>query len=211
LKALLDSLVADWQARPTLRYGVLAIGAVLWLYGLLVASDAVRERDAAIQREARQIARMERDAQETVWVERATEAKALLSRQGVTVPEVETLGLAQAGLQDWLTGKARDAGLAGATITVTSGVEGGGTARDASRPAASAKPEQTVDITWLIRAQMRAEFRPLPMYEFLNLMHTADRRVWIENLTIRMQPTPRAELQIVAPYRQKKKAEKGGT
>jgi hypothetical protein len=201
--APLDSLVADWQARPTLRYGVLAIGAVLWLYGLLVASDALRERDAAIQREARQLARMERDAQEAAWVERAAEAKALLSRQGVAVPEVETLGLAQAGLQDWLTGKARDAGLTGATITVTSGVEGGGAAREASR--AAARPEQAVDVTWLIRAQMRAEFQPLPMYAFLNQMHTADRRVWIENLTIRMQPTPRAEFQIVAPYRQKKK------
>lgn len=102
------SLAELWQqaqhelaGNPRLRIGVLAIAAIVSLYGWLVLLDW---RDAAAREYAAQRQRLEKIqalAGQDVWLERATQAAELRAALEAQLPEADTLGLAQASVQSW--------------------------------------------------------------------------------------------------------------
>jgi len=207
LRDLLVSLGHEWSERPTLRIGVVCIAGILWLYGLLVWYDAIVERDRVLVQKAKQLARLEAQAVETQWPERLQEAERRLLRFESSVKVVESLGQAQADLQDWVSEQARGAGLRNVTVSLSGTPSVGPLGVVQSPPAAAPPPkaaggpEAALSLGWVVRAQVRSDFSPVVAYDMLAALSSGSRRSWIESISIQMQPSPRWELQVVSAYR----------
>jgi hypothetical protein len=92
---------SELAANARLRVGVLAIAAIVLLYGWLLLLDW---RDAAASEYAAQRQRLEKIqalAGQDYWLARATEAAELRAALEAQLPEADTLGLAQASVQSW--------------------------------------------------------------------------------------------------------------
>lgn len=208
LRDLFTSLQHEWSERPALRLGVACIAGILWLYGLLVWYDAAAERDRGLAQKARQLARIEAQAGETQWPERLQEAERRLLGFESSVRKVESLGQAQGDLQDWVNEQARTAGLRNVAVTL-SGVPSVGMASGVPSPAVALAPpaqvaggpEAVLGLGWVVRAQVRSEFSPVTAYDMLAALSSGSRRVWVDSITIQMQPAPRWELQLASAYR----------
>ena len=207
LRDLLASLGHEWNERPALRTGVVCIAGILWLYGLLVWYDAIVERDRVLVQKAKQLARIEAQAVETQWPERLQEAERRLLRFESSVKVVESLGQAQADLQDWVGEQARGAGLRNVTVSLSGAPSGGPLGGRQPAPAAAPPPkaaggpEAALGLGWVVRAQVRSDFSPVAAYDMLAALSSGSRRSWIESISIQMQPSPRWELQVVSAYR----------
>src|SRR5690606_5387544 len=89
-------------ANPRLRYGVLAIAAILVLYLFLVLQDwqsGLAERHAS---RSGYLAKMQALAGQEVWIQRAAAVARTRAAPEAEIPEMATLGLAQASAQGWL-------------------------------------------------------------------------------------------------------------
>lgn len=208
LRDLFAALSRDWSERPALRTGAVCIVGILWLYGLLVGYDALVEKDRELTLKASQLARIELQAAETQWPERAQEAERRLLRFESSVKLVESLGQAQADLQDWVNEQARAAALRNVAVTLSGapsvGPLGGSlpaTSGTATPPPLASGPEVALGLGWVVRAQVRSDFSPVAGYDMLAALASGSRRVWVESVTIQMEPAPRWEFQVASAYR----------
>ncbi|MDG6348856.1 hypothetical protein QAA18_08930 [Luteimonas sp. 8-5] len=105
MKALAPALAnarRELAANPRLRYGVLAIAAILVLYLFLVLQDwqsGLAERHAS---RSGYLAKMQALAGQEVWIQRAAAVARTRAALEAEIPEMATLGLAQASAQGWL-------------------------------------------------------------------------------------------------------------
>src|SRR5690606_9627591 len=105
VKALAPALASarrELAANPRLRYGVLAIAAILVLYLFLVLQgwqSGLAERHAT---RSGYLAKMQALAGQEVWIQRAAAVARTRAALEAEIPEMATLGLAQASAQGWL-------------------------------------------------------------------------------------------------------------
>lgn len=208
LRDLVASLGHEWSERPSLRTGTACILGILWLYALLVWYDALVERDRVLTQKAKQLARLEAQAAETHWPERLQEAERRLLRFESSVKVVESLGQAQADLQDWVNEQARNAALRNVAVALSGAPPVGPLGAPQLTPSGAmtpppvtSGPEVALGLGWVVRAQVRSEFSPVGAYDMLAALSSGSRRVWIESITIQMQPAPRWEFQVASAYR----------
>ncbi len=208
VRDLLATIRQEWNENASVRTGVLLIVGILWLYGLLVWHDTLGERDRALEQKARQLARVEAQAAETQWPDRLKEAEGRLLRFESSVKVVDSLGQAQADLQDWLNEQARTATLRSVAVTLAGAApanvlgssQPGATSAGSPRSLANG-PEVALGLGWVVRAKLQSEFSPVAAYDLLAALSSGSRRVWIESMAIRLQPAPRLELQVASAYR----------
>lgn len=100
------TLVEDLRTNQRLRLGVVAIVAILVLYGLLEWRDQLAASKADYRRLLTQLARVTQYRQAPVgvdvWQARASEAEQALSQARDQLWHNKSTGLAQAQVQDWL-------------------------------------------------------------------------------------------------------------
>ena len=214
VRDLVATLRQEWNENASVRTGVLLIVGILWLYGLLVWHEALGERDRALDQKARQLARMEAQAAETQWPDRLKEAEGRLLRFESSVKVVDSLGQAQADLQDWLNEQARTAAvrnvavtLAGAPPVSAFGGSPPGASAEGSPRSMAGGPEVALGLGWVVRAKVQSEFSPVAAYDLLAALSSGSRRVWIESMAIRLQPAPRLEFQVASAYRSRPSVE----
>lgn len=93
---------SEWANNPRLRLGVAVIAAVLAVYLLLVLRDwraGLQEQFAA---RSEHLQKMQSLAGQDEWIARAQDARKLRQALDAQIPEVATVGLAQAGIQTWV-------------------------------------------------------------------------------------------------------------
>lgn len=93
---------SEWANNPRLRLGVAVIAAVLAVYLLLVLRDwraGLQEQYAA---RSEHLQKMQSLAGQDEWIARAQDARKLRQALDAQIPEVATVGLAQAGIQTWV-------------------------------------------------------------------------------------------------------------
>jgi hypothetical protein len=123
----LESALGEARQNPRLQFGLVAIGAIVVLYGLLLWGDAIEssERRVARAHEELRLAGSS-DAAEQRWrdaAQRAAEAAAAIESRLWQAP---TLAQAQAEIQDWAERTLTNAGARGVTVSIgtdTGGVE----------------------------------------------------------------------------------------
>jgi hypothetical protein len=101
LAALIDQARREWAGNRRLRIGGLAIGAILGFYLLLVLRDWQSALQLQYAARTEHLQKMQALAGQDIWIARAQAAQSLRRGLEAEIPEVATLGLAQAGIQTW--------------------------------------------------------------------------------------------------------------
>jgi len=189
------ALLAGVKANPRLRLGLWLIVGIVWLYGLLLLRDETRHAASEHQALAKKVARIQAQAKQTEWMERVEPARALQLELESRLWRESTIGLAQAGFQDWLNQAVQQASLTRSVVTVA--------AQEESPPEKSAAGATEANLDggiWKVSAKVGFDFTPKGLYALMGRLAEHDKRIVVEALVIRGAPSPRAEMVLVAHF-----------
>lgn len=187
LQTMLADAREEFRASRTLRYGIYAIAALLWLYAILVLRDAATaKRESWLGAEAR-IVRAKALAASGDWATRSTEVKSALADYETLLWKDGSVGLSQASAQESLARSLAAAGLAVRQVRPSVGD--------------SAVSNELSDVL-PIRIQASFDFRQPAFHNWLALLgkERAEKRpaFVIDSLTVRGAPTPVVEVVLAA-------------
>lgn len=177
----LAGIRGEWQANPRLRWGVLAIGVIAWVYAVLLLNDLRLKLHEDYRQQTLRLYKVAALAGKDEWIGRAQDAKALRRALDSQVPGASSTGMAQADAQGWVKALVN---ATGPKLTT----EG----RDATRvdPASG---------LWKVPMTLRGTTEPGPLLEMLRQIESSERLVVVESLEINNRQ--RMNLQItIAPY-----------
>jgi hypothetical protein len=189
----LTNAANELRTNARLRFGVYAIVASLWIYGLLVLHDHVKREKTAWQGTEEQIVRIKNAAANVDWTTRAQDVKASLADYERLLWRDGSVSVSQAALQENL---ARTFAAAGVQVRATQIA-----AVDANAPQSSDPTLASIADLAPIRIRAQVDFRPQSFYAWL-LTLNRDRiekrpTVIIESLTIRSGATPVADIEFL--------------
>lgn len=192
------AFVAEVKSNPRLRWGILGIVAILWLYGILELRDAVQTKSDVYRTANRKAARIHAMANQTEWPSRLVEAQAMQVDLENRLWRENTIGLAQASFHDWLSLQAQKSNMTKVQLTVAKQDDDGGDGKDLSGKSDSGASAKTG--LWKISARIAFDFNPQSFYPWLSQFTLNEKKVVVESLTIRSMPVPKAELLLVAYF-----------
>jgi hypothetical protein len=186
-------LLAEARGNRRLRWGLWAILGLLWAYGVLALRDEAAVRANTYIVAARRAAQQETEAQSTGWMSRAEAARVLKAQLESRLWQANSIGLAQAALQDWLSRALQAAKAVRPAVTVTA----------SDTPVAEGAPgggRGQVEDLWKVSAKLEFAFAPESLMAVLEALEGSQHTVAVESLEVRTEPTPRAEIGVVAYF-----------
>lgn len=205
---MVEELLAQLRANARLRWGLALIVAIGWFYGVLELRDDVQHQARQFDSAAQAVARLNGQLAQPEWVERAKAARALAVQLEGRLWQAPTSGLAQSALQDWLLGTAVKVGLAPPQISVAlvEDAVSGAAAVNAPAVAPASAESTTPPNLWKLRAKLGFDFNAPALLDLLARMENNDKQLVIKQLTIRKEPAPRVELEVLAYFQKPAKA-----
>lgn len=180
LAASWAELRLQWQVNLRLRGGVWLIVGILWVYGLLLATDAVQLMHKGSEAVVAQIDRLVPLTRANPWPARVDEARqqlAALRSMEWAEGEDGDPGLTEAALQDWVRATAARAGLRLREMTI-------------SRPDAVAGPAGAGASSKSVKLRLSTEWSRIELMAFLAEVGRSERVVVVERLLLRPGATP---------------------
>ena len=191
---LIKRLIAELKNNMRLRVGVAIVVGIVWLYLILVMHDWYRDKMSEYDSLAEKAMRLKSVAGETGWMDRLKSAKAMQAEFEDGLWKNATLGLAQAGIQDWLNQRFAESGVMHPSVVMAENSDEG---------------EGVPSDLWKIKAKLVFDFNPQTLNSLMIAMEKNRNRIIFESLHIYKEPMPRVEAVIVA-YCQKTGNDKGG-
>lgn len=181
----LGRLSSELRDNPRLRYGLLAIGAIVWIYGLLLLSDArapARERLAQLEDRLATARAEERDSG---WPARGAAAAQQLAALRALLWRAPSRSLAEAAFRDWLQNAAQTSGLKIRALAVqTADRNGAPGATAAPPPGATPLAGPLPPDVERLRARVTVEFAPQPWANFMLRIASSARVINVERIAI---------------------------
>ena len=190
---MIKQLLSQIRGNPRLRWGIWAIAAILWLYGVLLLRDALREGSNQYESAVKRAAVLQAKGGEQAWLERAEQARLLRVELEGRLWRAATPGLAQASFQDWLNLALLQTGIGRPAITLAATGDG--------RANAAAESAGLPDDLWPVQVRLEFDFDPQTFLALSWRLAENPQQVSIESLSIRLEPTPRAEAVLIAHFR----------
>lgn len=183
-------LRGQWVANRRLRWGLLAIGAILWVQGLLMAGDsaqAMRQQAEALRED---VDRLQVQARSKAWPGRADDARQQVVALRSMLWQETDVGLAEAAAQDWVRALAAKLGIGIRELAVSRP----GTAVG---PAAAASAAPQLAGVQPIRLRLSLDLNRLALMGFLAELAQHERVVVVDRLVLRpVSQPPTAELDL---------------
>jgi hypothetical protein len=183
-------LRGQWVANRRLRWGLLAIGAILWVQGLLMAGDsaqAMRQQAEALRED---VDRLQVQARSKAWPGRADDARQQVVALRSMLWQETDVGLAEAAAQDWVRALAAKLGIGIRELAVSRP----GTAVG---PAAAASAAPQLAGVQPIRLRLSLDLNRLALMGFLAELAQHERVVVVDRLVLRpVSQPPSAELDL---------------
>jgi len=190
-----SELRSQWAGNRRLRWGLLAIGAMLWIQGVLLLDDAavgLRQQAAALRED---VERLQPLARNKVWPGRAEDARQQVGAlRSMLWPETD-LGVAEAAAQDWLRALANKSRLGIRNLAV-SRPAASGTAASAAAPGAAS--------VQAVRLRMTTELDRPALTAFLAELARNEQVVIVDRLALRtasQPPVAEMDLRLLASLR----------
>lgn len=186
----ISGLRAQWLGNRRLRWGLLAVGGLLWLQALLLLGDAaagLREKAAALRED---VQRLQPLARSKVWPGRAEDARQQLAAlRSMLWPESD-LGVAEAAAQDWVRALAAKSRLGIRNLAVSRPAA-------AAPTAASATPGALPSNVQAVRLRLTVELHRAALVAFLAELARSEQVVVVDRLALRTASQPAvAELDL---------------
>ena len=207
---MLGNFFNQLRDNPRLRWGVLLIIGIFWLYGVLVLRDDLQEKTLQQRSVVQSISRLRAQLAQTEWAARLTPARVLAVQLEGKLWQAPTSGLAQAAFQDWLNATLLKAGVASPQVSVTvvdDALTGPNTssASAASSTSAGSGPNSdpgavanTPTDLWKIKAKLSFELGATVASDILARIESNEKQVVVSALNVRKEPSPRVEMELFA-------------
>lgn len=189
------ALRSQWVGNRRLRWGLLAIGGMLWIEGLLLLGDAAvgLRRQAASLRE--DVERLQPLARSKVWPGRAEDARQQVGAlRSMLWPETD-LGVAEAAAQDWVRALATKSRLGIRNLAVS---------RPAAAATAASAAAPNAASVQAVRLRMTSELDRPALMAFLAELARNEQVVVVDRLALRtasQPPVAELELRLLASLR----------
>ena len=189
------ALRSQWVGNRRLRWGLLAIGGMLWIEGLLLLGDAAvgLRRQAASLRE--DVERLQPLARSKVWPGRAEDARQQVGAlRSMLWPETD-LGVAEAAAQDWVRALATKSRLDIRNLAISRPATAA-TAASAAVPGAAG--------VQAVRLRMTSELNRPALMAFLAELARNEQVVVVDRLALRtasQPPVAELDLRLLASLR----------
>ena len=184
------ALRGQWVANRRLRWGLLAIGAILWVQGLLMASDsaqAMRQQTEALRED---VDRLQVQARSKAWPSRADDARQQVGALRSMLWQETDIGLAEAAAQDWVRALAAKLGIGIRELAVSR-------TGTAAGPAAAASATPQLAGVQPVRLRLTLDLNRLALMGFLAELAQHERVVVVDRLVLRpVSQPPTAELDL---------------
>jgi len=166
-----------------LRLGLVAIMAILIIYGLLEWRDHLASATTDYRRLLNQVARLGQQKQPEQWQKRAVEARQALAEARAQLWHNASSGLAQAQVQDWLNGVLRQADAKAYVVRVSE--------PDTALDSQSLKARLPQELSQLVPLRARVEFNsdPAVLLALLAAMNDSRQRIVVDTLNIKALKT----------------------
>ena len=210
---MFDKLAAELGASRRLRLGLALIVAVLWLYGVLLLSDARDERTRGFRQASVQLARLQEAAGQTEWPQRLEEAKILQAALESGLWRGDSLGLSRAALQDWLAQQMKQAQVPRPLITLAAQEDDAAGAPGGAAPAGGAPAAEAAELAaglWKVKAKLNFDFTAESLPLLLARLAAPSPRVTVESLRVVREPVARVEMVVVAYFQKPQPAQAAG-
>lgn len=203
---MFNTLKADLQSNPRLRLWLALIVGAIGLYSLLLMREMLQNAEQKERAASLAISRLRAQLGQAEWLERLPPAQVMRTQLEGRLWQAPTGGLAQAALQDWLTGALAQAKATKTLMAVTVVDEITG---DASTPApAGAAGDGTAPTPpdlWKIKATVGFDFNQTSLLDLLQRIETHDKHLVVNALSVRKEPVSRVEIELLG-YFQKQAA-----
>ena len=181
---------SQWAGNRRLRWGLLAIGGILWLQGLLLLGEVsvgLRQQGTSLRED---IARLQPLVRGNVWPGRVDEARQRVAALRSMLWQESDIGVAEAAAQDWLRAVAAKARLGIRNLAISRPPA----AATAATAAATASNTGSVHP---IRVRLTTELSRLALTGFLAELARNEQVIVVERLTLHTasQP-PAAEMEL---------------
>ena len=189
----LAALRGQWSANRRLRWGLLAIGAILWMQGLLMLGDsaqALRQQADSLRED---VERLQVQARSKVWPGRADDARQQVAALRSMLWQEGEIGLAEAAAQDWVRALATRVGLGVRELAVSR------PGTTAVAPGASA-PQRLAGVQ-PVRLRLTVDLNRLALMGFLAELAQHEQVVVVDRLFLRttsQPPTAELDLRMLA-------------
>ena len=186
----LAALRGQWSTNRRLRWGLLAIGAILWMQGLLMLGDsalALRQQADSLRED---VERLQVQARSKVWPGRADDARQQVTALRSMLWQEGEIGLAEAAAQDWVRALATKVGLGVRELAVSRPGAAVAVATAASAPQRLAGVQP-------VRLRLSVDLNRLALMGFLAELAQHERVVVVDRLILRpVSQPPSAELDL---------------
>lgn len=190
----MNNLILELKANQRLRIGLVLIVAIVWFYGVLELRDRADVATQGLVMQARQVLRLQQQSAQTGWPEAARVSNERRAQVEKVLWATDTLGSANAALQDWLKESARQSGIPLIQVTFVDSDNGG--------PFGSAVRVDKMDnlpngIT-KVRGRMTFDFDGSTFDRFMAAVSAGEHPIFVESLTLRNQAPGRTDIQFYA-------------
>lgn len=200
LQQIWADLRGQWQASTRLRLLIAASAAILLVFALTLAMDAVDARRERVKTLDAELARLQDLSRDRNWPVRAKEADQLhAALASMAWPEAD-VGLNEAALHDWLRNVPARLGLKTRELAVARVEETRADPLSAAPGASSALPSVPPGHQ-VLRAHLSFELQRGPLMAFLAECARSERSIVVERLVLRSSsqpPTAELDLRVLA-------------
>ena len=204
---MLNKLLNDLRSNARLRLWLALIVGVIGFYGMLLLRDALLDAEQVHRTTALNITRLRAQLTQAEWLERLPPAKTMAVQMETRLWQAPTAGLAQAAFQDWINNALMQAkaGRPQVAVTVVDEIVEGGNGVGAD--SASATPADL----WKIKAKIGFAYTAPSLLDFLSTLASHDKQVVVVALSVRKDPMPQVEAELVAYFQKQAVPEKATT
>lgn len=189
----------ELQDNPRLRLGLLAVAALLWLFGLFELDDRLRATERERARLTDELARLRVAAAEQQWPTLRDRVKQRLDDYRALAWREESEGRMQATLQDWLREQFTAVGLQPRDLQVSVLPASAGAAAPPAASAPARKAELPSDLR-IARARMAFDFQPDGLHPLLAALNASRRWIWVSRLSVDNGSRRSVELELEALF-----------
>lgn len=187
---MIDNILNELRDKPRLRWGVVLIIGIFWLYANLLLRETLQEQEQQHRAAAQSILRLRAQLAQPEWIARVMPAKNMVVQLEERLWQAPTAGLAQAAFQDWLNAATTQTGILRPQITVTATDEI--TANAPSQNEATNTPADLLKIS----AKLRFEFNAQKLTEFMSMIESQKKQITVVMLNARKEPAPHVEMEL---------------
>jgi len=196
-RPLVSRLSTEWRDSRLLRLGAIAIGGIVWLYAILLLSDArgpARERLALLED---RVATARAEEHDQGWPAREAAATHQLAALRSVLWKAATRSLAEAAFRDWIQQTAQASNLKVKSIAVQTADTRGPAGPLAGANAGAALPADVSEV----RARMAVDFDRQAWAAFLYKLSGSARIVNVDRFLVHLgSGQTAAEIDLVALF-----------